>query len=101
MLYVGNFPKLMLFTRYVKKWRSPPPPPLLEYIILIFCSNSGYVNMPQCYLFMDIACLVSAGIPKIQPAALSGDLMHDSVLIKIRNWSFRAPIKQTHSLRNQ
>jgi hypothetical protein len=92
MLHVGNFPKLMLFMRYVKNLVQPPPP-LLEYLILLFCGNSGYVNMPQCYLFMDTACLVSAGILKIQPAALSGDLMHDSVLIKIRNWSFRAPTK--------
>jgi hypothetical protein len=42
---------------------------------------------------MDIACLVSAGILKIQPAGLSGDLTHNTVLIKTRNWSFRAPTK--------
>jgi hypothetical protein len=49
--------------------------------------------MCLCYLYTDIACLVSAGILKIQIAAFSGDLTHDSVLIKIRNWSFRAPTK--------
>jgi hypothetical protein len=49
---------------------------------------------------MEIACLVSAGILKIQPAALSGDLIHNSVLTKIRTWSFRAPTKQTHRLTN-
>jgi len=50
---------------------------------------------------MAIACLVSAGIVKIQSAALSGALIHNSVSIKIRNWSFRVPTKQPHRFNNQ
>jgi len=72
----------------------------LEYLILTaFSMATVVVNM--CYLYMDIACLVFSGILKIQPAALSGNLMHNSVLIKIRKWSFRAPTKQAHRLKNQ
>ena len=32
---------------------------LLEYIILLFCCNRGYMNLPQCYIIhTDIAYLV-------------------------------------------